>query len=293
MCRMMRCMNAILGWILVAVVPAVDAQTPNEIVGVVVDDEGRPVPNAFVVERGSGRSMVTGTAGVFTITMASSQSTLDLGVRRLGFRPLDTLVVAPGSTLRLIVARAPAALDTVRVVSRSAGEYREYLDRTGVYERMSRLVDGTFIGREEIVRRNVTRTSSLLQDAPGVRVRTANGRGGRVSVPLGRGGLCALSLAIDGQRVRYQAPPPDQLQPRIQSIYGGRGTSPVHNENDATGLFFDEVVEPQSIAMIEVYPSAAAVPASLRHLAGSCGLVAVWTDHGPDRPFPAAAASKP
>jgi hypothetical protein len=243
----------------------------------VTDSAGQPVSYAYVFDRTDGSHTVTGHDGRFRIVIANTNASTIIGVRRIGYQPVDVPVV-PGTAntnqLIVVMPRIAVALDTVRVRAVS-GQYDEYLDRTGYYRRSAKSPDGSFITAAQIERRNATEITAVLRDVNGVRVISRTGRGGKMSFPVGRGGLCALGLVIDGQRVKINSPSTESLQPRITSIMGGRPVAAIQNDSGPESL--DEMVPPSMVAAMEVYPSAASVPNELQHHVRGCGLVVVWT----------------
>lgn len=263
---------------LTIVASAARAQEP--VTGVVTDSSGRGVLDAYVIDRTTGRIAVANGEGIFRLNGVPAGQALDLGIRRIGYRPLDTTLVATGGEIRLMMRRAPAALDTIRVVSRSAGEYDEFLDRNGFYARMNRHAGGGYIQREEIERRNTGRLTALLRDVPGVRIMSRPGRAGRNDVPLGRLG-CPLRLVLDGRPVEIAA----NAGSTAQSISTMRGNviPPPRELRNPTSEAFDDVIQPHDVAAIEVYPSATAIPSELAAVlpvGSNCGMVAVWTYYG-------------
>lgn len=101
-----------------------------------------------------------------------------ISARKLGYSPVDTTVSDPHQNAIAITMRPiPQGLKTV--VIRGNSGYDEYLDRTGFYRRFATRVDGTFLSREQIERRNVTEISAVLRDVSGVRVISQGGRAGK------------------------------------------------------------------------------------------------------------------
>ena len=260
-----------------------DAQSSTSgvaVIGAVLQVDGQPIPYAYVFERGTGRFVIADYAGKFRLGGLPSDHALVIGVRRIGYEPIDTAVVAtPPGPLTLRLTKLPTTLEPVQVKG-NHGDYDYYLDRGGFYRRMSRATGGTFISSAEFERRNPTEITQVLRDVPGVRVISmAASQGVKKSVPLGRGGLCVLGLVLDGSRVEFEAPSTEDLQPRIPAMMNGRRTSALQNRSSGTRGALDELVPPSMVKAIEVYPSAASVPNDLQHLAEGCGLIVVWTKY--------------
>jgi outer membrane cobalamin receptor len=100
---------------------------------------------------------------------------------------------------------------------------------------------GRFFEQEEIEKRRAGRISDLFRSVPGVTVTAMSGLGNSVRV---RG--CQPTLWVDGIRV--------------------------------PGTEVDEVANPTDIAAIEVYISAAGVPAEYRDRdTRACGVIVLWS----------------
>lgn len=272
---------ATLLMILATVCPGVAAQgQAHAYRGQVRGSQGEPIPAAHVFERRLGQSAITGSQGEFVIQAPHALDSLRLSIRKLGYVPNDTAAAAVSTPIVVILAPVVGGLDTVRTTARAGTPYSEYLDRQGYYARRARAGDATYVDRESIERRNVTRLSSLLQDVPGISISRGNLARRSGDVPLSRGRGCVLGLVVDGQRVPFRAPPRDAVSPGAKSIFGDREarSTPDDDSQGLDGTPFDEIVNPAGVMAIEVYPSAGAVPADLSHLAKSCGLIVVWTE---------------
>ncbi len=255
------------------------ARVQAVITGTVTDITGEPVPYAHVSAAGVGLHAVTGKTGAFRLGLSIGDTPIALSIRRIGFKPHDTTLVGGNVGLgpvTIVLSKAVATMDTVRIRAR-AGSYDEYLDRSGYYRRSALRIDGSFIPYEAIEKRNATELSAVLRDVNGVRVVSRQGRAGKGNFVLGRGGLCALGVVIDGQRVEISVPPLESFQPRITSMMGGRAVSAIHQRSSAGAPTLDELIPPSMLAAIEVYPSAASVPNELQQHTYGCGLIVAWT----------------
>ncbi len=244
--------------------------------GRVVDSAGKPVPYAHVFESLTGSAVITSRDGEFSLASLDSSGTAVLVVRRIGYRPLDALISAmeKPSRVELVLQRIAGGLEPLTIRAR-ASDYDDYLDRSGFYRRMALQPDGSFITARQIDRRTATEITAVLRDVPGIRVISRNGRGGKNNYVAGRGGLCALGLVVDGQRIDTNAPPRESTQPRITSIVGSRPTSSTHGRQGDASI--DEIVPPAMVGGIEVYPSHSSVPNGFAHHVDGCGLIVVWT----------------
>jgi hypothetical protein len=250
--------------------------------GTVRDTKGAPVPFAYVFA--AGISAVTSQSGAFTIKTSGQ---LPVGtvvtVRRLGFSP-SSVVFTDSLSRNIGITLSPleTALATVTVIGKT-GDYDEYLDRFGYYRRSAKAVDGTFISDADIIRRNPMHVTQVLRNIAGVRVISRAGKAGQNDFPVGRGGLCALGLVVDNQRVRYHKPSNADLQPRMATSMLKGSPPPLANDGIISGNTsgsFDEMIGINQVKAIEVYPSAASVPNDLQqHIVDGCGLVVVWTKY--------------
>jgi hypothetical protein len=254
-----------------------DAQQTLVVRGVVSDLDGHPVPYAYV-SASPGHSTVTAVDGTFELRSVAASTSI-LSFRRIGFTPTQSEIPTSAGkvvTIAIKLSPLPNTLATVEVRGNLDG-YDEYLDRSGYYRRVAKAISGTFIGYEQIERRNPSQLTSLLTDVKGVRVERQYGKGGNKSYVVGRGGLCALGLVVDGQRVEVANPSNESLQPRIYSVIGGRVQNATQSKSAGITETIDDVVPVSSIGAVEVYASASSVPNELHHLTDACGLIVVWT----------------
>lgn len=258
------------------------AQAASRAIIRVVDGDGRPVPYA-AVNVANGATAIADDAGRVTLIMPPRDS-LNVTVRRIGYKPLDARVPRAADDGEYVVAmtRLPSALDTVRVVAQQSTP----LARTGFYDRVERVRKGAytaeFITPEELDARNPTQVSSVFQGRRTTSIMMVGGLGGGLrqqAVLLGRG-RCAMTIVVDGRQVT------NTLQDLVvsagapQSMFP-RGSSQVSGGKTTIGL--DDIVDGRSVMGIEIYPSTANAPAELIPIGGrgSCGFVAIWT--GPRR----------
>jgi hypothetical protein len=230
---------------------------------VVSDTTGGPVSYA-VVRIANGVSMVADDSGRVELRVPE-QDSLRISARRLGFGPFLGWIPRGTDglyrvTLKSIVERAGA----VRIVATRDTP----LARTGFYERMQRVQQGAasarFFTPEELDQRNPGSTTQVLQGENMIRVKqTSDGRRLRAAL-AGRNGNCAMTILLDGRRV---------VGTLEETIEDPRA--------DARSLIsIDDLIPAGSIAAIELYGSASAVPGELQQMAGSkmgCGLIAIWS----------------
>lgn len=189
---------------LAAALPAVSAaQTvPWELVGVVRNRDGSSLPGTTVEI--AGASARTDATGLFRL-MATRRDTLTVAVKRIGFKPLTTLLRAAdltGDTLLFVMNAVTQTLDAVAVTAR---DRRSALGFGSFEERRSRGL-GVFVTRSDIAKRNTLRLSDVVRNKRGIQVvRLPNGSNGvRFVTSPGRPGRsrCVPALWLDGTRAR-------------------------------------------------------------------------------------------
>lgn len=211
--------------------------------GTVVTPDGRPFGNAVARVLGSGTTARTDSAGVFRISDAAA-GTQTVEVRAIGFDPVRRLVeLRPGEPLveNFTLAKSRVTLDTVRVV---AG--RKLPPDVEAIERRWRRGLGTILDGAMVRERSSTYLTSALWSIPGVRLGMRNGFGNTVYVRGNGGSECIPPIYLDGFRFI------------------------------ANGLSIDELVAPEDVAALEVYPRAMQRPAEYTDL-DDCGVLVVWT----------------
>ena len=240
--------------------PAAGAQEDRTIIQV-TDVQGNAIPFAFVqIVNGVSRVADDSGRAIFNIKPKDS---LNIQARRIGFQPYIGWArrdPVKGTYLADLVP-LPRTLDPVTV----AGRRDSPLARTGFYDRVARVQKGAYTARfftpEEIEFRNPLRLTQLFAGESFVKVQPMNGR----QVLLGRGALCAMTIVLDGQL----------LLGTYEEAIGNPNPPPMSSLTSV-----DEIINAASVAAIEVYASAASVPAELQRIAGSrmsqgCGMVVI------------------
>lgn len=259
---MTRRLAVVAALLLALVAPRVHAQGDRAVVQV-TDVRGNAIPFAYV-SIVNGVSRVADDSGRAAFAMRVPDS-LRLEVRRMGFDPFNGWVKRNPTTGRFVadLIPLPNALDPVTVTARA----NTPLARTGFYDRAARIQRGAFAARiitpEELEFRNPIRLTQVLQGDRFIKVQPMNGK----AVLQGRGVMCAMTILLDGQRLlgTYEEAMGNPNPPPMSSLAA-----------------IDDIIAAPSIAAIEIYGSAAAVPVELQRVAGSrmaqgCGLVAIWT----------------
>jgi TonB family protein len=228
-----------------------DAQGPDPVRargavdGVVRDSSGGArISGADLIISGTTLRVSTDTAGRFRL-VGVPVGPATLSVRRLGYRQASVPVtIESGATATVAVAllRLPQELKPVVVEAMRQPSLR-YLQ--GFYERRSK-GHGYFITREQIATRNWSEMTDVLRSMiPAVRITSS--RMAQNAIRL-RGNMCAPLVWLDGA-------------PAL------------------AGEFDLDVISPQTVSGIEVYPGPATVPVEFRSSRGveACGVIVVWS----------------
>ncbi len=242
-----------VGCLPLAVLPA------QSVVVQIVNAMGVPIPYALVdVGRVTGR--IADSSGTVRLSGVRGD-TLAIRARRMGYVPFQGRVARTDDAhFRVVLDRLPQELERVDVIA----DRNTPLARSGFYDRMQRVQRGAIVGEfitpEELDQRLASQVSRLLYGRQYVTVVPM----GRHTLLAGRGGRCAMTIVVDGVRVNGVIEPPD-----------GR----IRQSETRNRLSIDEIVDGNSVAGIEIYPSTANAPAELIPLTGggSCGIIAIWT----------------
>ena len=228
------------------------AATTGSVHGRVVEREGRPVAGAELRIFPGSQRILTDSLGGFRIegTLPGSR---EFFARRVGYAPVMVAVdVTAGDTAEVVLALASAAqlLAPVTVEARVTS-----LSLAGFeLRREVRVGGGTFIGREEIRRRE-------------------------------QGSIQTLLRSLGGARVEESAATGDIR------VYGRGGTNPLDDDRCAMRMMVDATLLPDDsplsalpplmeIAGIEVYNAMGAIPAQFSYAQPKCGLLVIWTRDG-------------
>jgi hypothetical protein len=226
------------------------------VVTVVDQATGRPVRGARVQVAEVATPGRTGGDGIARLDGLPAGNRI-VQVSRIGYTPERAAVdLAGGSTtthtFSLRAEPVPVAGVSVRLERRDP-----LLDQSGFYHRMS-LGGGSFMTDERIWDIRPTRTIDLFRHMRGYSV-TYDRRGNPNLVtthgPSSLGPQCRSPLLyLDGR------------------LFAGRGT-------DVTSAL--EAISPETIKAVEAYAGPATIPAEYNPTGSACGVVLVWTKHGP------------
>ncbi len=195
----------------------------------------------------------TGADGRFVVR-APRYGVYRLRASQLGYDGLLTEVVGagPGGELSLLLRMRPSPVD-IPSLTVEANRRVARLEAVGFYQRRA-MGFGHYLTPEQIVARNASYTGDLLQGLAGIRVIGDLGRQivlTRASMSMFVRGPCAPSVVVDGYPV----------------VVGGIG-GPVS---------LDQLVAPQDIEALEVYPGPAGVPVQYSGYMSPCGAIVIWT----------------
>ena len=207
--------------------------------GVVRGAAGTPISLAQVHVLGARSTVMTDAEGSYTLSDLPA-GTHELEVRRLGYSIENSWVeLRSGVMTRSDVRLRPlVSLDSMRVVA-VRSRYKEFA------QHQSLRVGGHFLGPEELLRQQVSRTSDLFASMPGFIVES---RGGRSRVySQARGQTCLVNVSIDG--------------------FPGWSEDPE--------AFSVDDVTPRDVGAIEAYPAGSVGIGP--ELDRGCGAIVIWT----------------
>ena len=232
-------------------VAAADGELVTGVVGVLSDAEGGgSIPGAAVRVLGADAGTLTDHRGEFSLTEVSA-GTLAVEFSALGYvTRTDTVRVTPGrvTNVRVGLSADPVRLDPIEV----SVERRELaLQDIGYYNREAEGF-GEFIDRETIEQRAPVQMSDLFRRIVGAEVRSgADGPFQRfVMLRGGRSDGCFPRVLLDG--------------------------IVVHSGGDEAAAI-DDLIDPDAVSGIEVYPSSTGVPMQYAGTDASCGVILIWT----------------
>lgn len=222
---------------------------------------GRPVVAASVsLLSPKGKELdrvLSDSVGVFLLEPDEAGS-YALKASGLGYRTSETgpVAVSYGELVEVTVELAVDAvpLEPLTVTARSFPPDR-YLEESGFYDRR-RGGAGTFMTREEIMRRRPEEFSDLMRSVAGMEVRTT-GPGGRrgYTMAMRANGSCQPAVILDG----------------TPTLIGGQ--QPLRGRD----LPIDDVISPRDIQGLELYKGPAGVPPEYNLNNAACGVLLIWT----------------
>lgn len=236
--------------------------------GIVVEEgTNRPLAGVTVMLDRTFQQTITDQAGRYLLT------DLPLGSRQVLFRSIGHIplrmqvTLVQGDTTRADVALMtdPLRLDSISV---TAPSNRRVNPRLVEFEERRRMGNGFFLDSTYLRRADGRRMSEILREAPNIRVlpslegaSTIRYFAASVRRSGVRGEACFLSVYLDGVPMY-----------RSGGVGGVGFGAPVDLSRD---------INTSSLDAVEVYASAAEVPAEYAGQAADCGIILLWTRRGP------------
>ncbi len=217
---------------------------PATLIGRVTSSDGIALPGAEITLSTTDKlRAITDDSGGFHIT-GLRPGTNVFNVRRLGYSPASfTAVLKSGRTMRATFALTEAARTLPTVAVSDTARTSHWLD---VFDARRAMHRGTFITREDIIRRDARTGVDIVRTIPGVRVQQLRGSSQNL-VTMTRGmGTRACVPAMFYHNTPYS------------------GTLDDFNADD--------------IEALEVYVGISEIPVELdKNGKGICGAIVVWT----------------
>jgi hypothetical protein len=229
--------------------------------------DNEPIAYANLQVNG-GRRYVSDDSGRFVVPiMVRGRATLL--VRRIGFEPTEVVLTAmPDTSVQVRMRSVARTLETQLVTVRSP---YSRLDLGGFYKRMKEVEHGSrtgyFVTPEDLELRKPQNVTDAVEQFPDIRIRPIDdGKPGPDGlfhgdgIPLARKfriedrSGCPLTVYLD--RIR--------IQPSIV-------------RTEAADEEVNTLVQPQSVAGIEVYLSKGGAPPEFQVHDRTCGVVVIWT----------------
>jgi hypothetical protein len=223
--------------------------------GTVVGADGKPLEGAQVYLVGTAVGARADSRGMFRLNGLPA-GTQTVEVRQLSYAPKRyTVDLSPAreSKLAAVMDAKAQVLGTVTVEGKPRSSIPGFDDR-------AKRGLGTFLGREEIEKRQSVLTTDLFRTIPGLSV---GFDGSNYVVQSSRGSGCQVQWWLDG--------------------------SPYDNSDNA----LDQTIRPDDIEAVEVYKSPSEVPVQFQGHNGSCGTILVWTKRSAGRAKSNAQKSNP
>lgn len=256
--------------------PAVPAEAQT-VMGRILDAaSGRPIYTADVTVLGTDGSVAgrasTDEAGRFQVKLAGAGG-YQVRVERIGYEMIvsDPFELADGQEGVLDTSLQPSAIELDPVEAVVAGGLDPRLVSVGFYKRQEKKW-GRFLTREDIEAKSALRATDLVHGIAGLQV--VNGRdvntwdvtmrSGRSSFIRSKGKPCFPAIGVDGFVVRP----------------GGYDDPETFTKEDVEIGRWNDLVPPETIEAMEVYPRSAGLPAWISGYVSPCGAIVIWTKRG-------------
>jgi hypothetical protein len=182
----------------VAVPASLAAQKTGVIAGVIVDETGKPVPDAEIVASADNARATSDSAGKFAIRDLEAGQ-YNIRVRRIGFMPTRTTAdIGKGgrADLHIELKTRPAILDSVYIVANGKCPDRSF---TGFLCR-KQSGKGFYLTDDDIFDKNAREIGDIFREVPGFRVELRPSTWGpMLPVPLATKGSRCLNALVNGR----------------------------------------------------------------------------------------------
>jgi hypothetical protein len=147
-------------------------------------------------------------------------------------------------SVEILVRMVPLPMELDALVV-TAERRRLKLEEKGFYRRQ-RASMGYFFDTDDIRVRDPLRVTDVMRDVPGVYLRRQR-LGGLVALTWRLGRLCPMKVVVDGFKL------------------------------DTSSMSIDDLINPDFVVGMEVYPGGVGAPVQHRGLDSRCGVVMIWT----------------
>jgi hypothetical protein len=273
------------GWVasavvaLLALLPARDARAQGEIAGkVMVADSGRPsLPGAEASIAKLRLTTVSDSSGRFRFRSVPAGAHVVV-LRAIGFKSESSTVTIDYDEVvswDVVLTRAVGTTLPERVVTASGAspapaKLAEFTER-------QKLGVGHFIDRKQLAKAEggMRMTGDIISQVPGVRVRRGQNKVWIASARTTRSGKCAFCAASSGdiEKADWAA----GARPACYMDVYLDGALVQDARHPEYGLFNANTISPEHVGGIEVYSSAAQIPAKYNRTGSNCGVVLIWT----------------
>ncbi len=253
------------------------ALAQGEISGrVVVADSGRPpVPGAEASIAELGRRVLSDSSGRFRLKEIPP-GTHTVVLRAIGFKSESSLVTIDRDEVvswDVVLARTTGTVLPERVITAPEGRPPAKLVE---FSERQRLGVGHFISRDQLAKAEggMRQTGDIISLIPGVRVRRGSNKIWIASGRTASTGCAFCSMpasALDRADFAAGARPACFMDVYLD------GALVFDSRHPGNGLFNVNAVQPEHISGIEVYVSAAQVPAKYNRTGNGCGVLLIWT----------------
>jgi protocatechuate 3,4-dioxygenase beta subunit len=220
--------------------------------GTVRNESGQPMANARLSVWGTSSETTTDARGRFRLgNLPGGTQTVE--VRAIGYQPAERVVQLSAedpATTDIAFSERVTELTGVTVTATAArARLSPFYERMRDAERG--INHGYFITPEDMERRRPTLITNMFEGLAGIRVvrRSLDPRWAVVEGTLNGG--CPMTVYLDGIRVAGSA---------------GGGHDPLNI-----------LIDPTTVAAMEVYPRPVSAPPRYQSLNGTCGVILIWT----------------